>query len=130
MNRLVEQLDNLHRDLQARESSQKQLKDEVLRMENDIMQTLAEARVSKDCQLRKILDEVSPRNIEKINKLLVTKDEEVSRLKEEVRIMSDHWKLKTKELESQASRIIPFFIFAVKFPAVAVLPVACELIYF
>lgn len=112
MSRLGEQLDNLQRDLQSRESSQKQLKDEVLRIESDIIQTLAEAGVSKDCELRKILDDVSPKNIEKITKLLITKDMEVGRLREEVKKMSSHCKLKTKELESQVSR---FYIFTVKF---------------
>lgn len=99
--RLGEQLDSLQRDLQARESSQKQLKDEVLRMENDIMEAVAKAGANKDCELRRLLDEVSPKNFEKINRLLVMKDEEISKLKDEIRVMSAHWKLKTKELESQ-----------------------------
>uniref|UniRef100_A0A5B7AAQ1 Putative myosin-11-like n=1 Tax=Davidia involucrata TaxID=16924 RepID=A0A5B7AAQ1_DAVIN len=104
VNRLGEQLDLLQKDLQARESSQKQLKDEVLRIENDIMQTLAKAGASKDCELRKILDEASPKNFEKINKLLTVKDEEIAHLRDEIRIMSAHWKLKTKELESQLEK--------------------------
>lgn len=99
--RLGEQLDKLHKDLQARESSQKQLKDDVLRIEHDIMQAVAQAGLNRDCELRKILDEVSPKNIEKLNKLLVVKDEEIGKLKDEIRIMSAHWNLKTKELESQ-----------------------------
>lgn len=99
--RLGEQLDNLQKDLQARESSQKQLKDEVLRIEQDIMQAVSKAGANKDCELRKILDEVSPKNIEKINKLLIVKDEEIAKLKDEIRLMSAHWKHKTKELESQ-----------------------------
>ncbi|KAF5454245.1 hypothetical protein F2P56_023924 [Juglans regia] len=102
--RLGEQLDNLQRDLQARESSQKQLKDEVLRIENDIMQAVAKAGVNKDCELRKLLDEVSPKNFEKINKLLIVKDEEIDKLKDEIKIMSAHWKHKTKELESQLEK--------------------------
>ncbi|KAM1353592.1 hypothetical protein PS1_033403 [Malus domestica] len=102
--RLGEQLDNLQKDLKARECSQKQLKDEVLRIENDIMQAVAKAGVNKDCELRKILDEVSPKNIEKINKLLVVKDEEIAKLKDEIRVMSAHWKLKTKEFESQLEK--------------------------
>jgi hypothetical protein len=36
-----------------------------------------------------------------MNKLLVVKDEEITKLKDEIRVMSAHWKLKTKELESQ-----------------------------
>ncbi|KAK1570333.1 hypothetical protein Q3G72_000365 [Acer saccharum] len=102
--RLGEQLGNLQKDLQARESSQKQLKDEVLRIEHDIMQAVAKAGVNKDCELRKLLDEVSPKNFERINKLLVVKDDEIAKLKDEIRIMSAHWKLKTKELESQLEK--------------------------
>ncbi|KAK7278052.1 hypothetical protein RJT34_23074 [Clitoria ternatea] len=102
--RLGEQLDNLQKDLQARESSQKQLKDEVFRIEHDIMEALAKAGENKDCELRRILDEVSPRNLEKMNKLLVVKDEEITKLKDEIRMMSTHWKLKTKEFESQLEK--------------------------
>ncbi|XP_070665863.1 nuclear envelope-associated protein 2-like isoform X1 [Malus domestica] len=102
--KLGEQLDNLQKDIKAREFSQKQLKDEVLRVENDIMQAVAKAGVNRDCELRKILDEVSPKNIEKINKLLVVKDEEIAKLKDEIRVMLAHWKLKTKEFESQLEK--------------------------
>ncbi|XP_030529520.1 nuclear envelope-associated protein 2-like isoform X2 [Rhodamnia argentea] len=104
VNVLAEQLDNLQTDLQARESSQKQLKDEVLRIEHDIMEALAKSGVGNDCELRKMLDEVSPKNIDKINKLLLVKDEEIVRLKDEIKIMSAHWKIKTKELESQLEK--------------------------
>ncbi|KAF7805026.1 nuclear envelope-associated protein 2-like [Senna tora] len=102
--RLGEQLDNLQKDLQARESSQKQLKDEVLRIEYDIMEALAKAEANKDCEPRRILDEVSPKNIEKIYEHLVVKDEEIEKLKDEIKNMSAHWKLKTKELESQVEK--------------------------
>lgn len=104
--RLGEQLDNLQKDLQARESSQKQLKDEVLRIEHDIMEALAKAGENKNCELRKILEEVSPKNFEKMNKLLGVKDEEIAKLKDEIKIMSAHWKLKTKELESQVNYLV------------------------
>ncbi|GFP80391.1 hypothetical protein PHJA_000182500 [Phtheirospermum japonicum] len=101
VNKLGEQLDLLQKDLRAREFSQVQLKDEVSRIEHEIMHALTKAGANKDCELRKILDEVSPKNFEKINKLLVIKDEEISKLRDEIRIMSAHWKLKTTELESQ-----------------------------
>lgn len=102
--RLGEQLDNLQKELRARESSQKQLKDEVLRIEHDIMEALSKAGENKNCELRKILDEVSPKNLEKMNKLLGVKDEEIAKLKDEIKIMSAHWKHKTKELESQLEK--------------------------
>ncbi|XP_022937848.1 nuclear envelope-associated protein 2-like isoform X2 [Cucurbita moschata] len=102
--RLGEQLDDLQKDLVARESSQKQLKDEVLRVEHEIMEALAKSGVSKDCELRKILDEVSPKNVVKINRLLIAKDEEIARLRNEIKTMTAHWKLKTKELESQLEK--------------------------
>lgn len=102
--RLGEQLDKLQKDLQARESSQRQLKDEVMRIEHDIMQAISLAGDSKECELRKLLDEVSPKNSDKMNKLLAVKDEEIAKLKDEIRVMSAHWKLKTKELESQLEK--------------------------
>lgn len=103
--RLAEQLDKLQKDLQARESSQKQLKDEVRRVERDIMEAVAKAGVNKDCELRKLLEEVSPKNVEKMNRLLSAKDEEIGQLRDEISILSAHWKLKTKELETQLEKL-------------------------
>ncbi|KAK4787458.1 hypothetical protein SAY86_011291 [Trapa natans] len=104
VNNLAEQLQNLWKDLHVRESSQKQLKDEVLKIEQDIMQAVGRAAVSKGSELRRILQEVSPNNIDKINKLLVGKDEEIAKLKDEITVMTAHWKMKTKELESQLEK--------------------------
>ncbi|XP_022861727.1 nuclear envelope-associated protein 2-like isoform X1 [Olea europaea var. sylvestris] len=104
VNKLGQQLDLLQKDLQSREFFEMQLKDEVLRIEHEIIQTLAKAGANKDCELWKILDEVSPKNFEKMNKLLTAKDEELAKLRDEVRIMSAHWKQKTKELESQLEK--------------------------
>jgi len=108
VNKLGEQLDHLQKDLQTRELSQKQLKDEVTRIEKEIMQAVTKAGVNKDCELRKILDEVSPKNLEKMNKLLDAKDGEIARLRDEIRFLSSHWKHKTKELETQV--ILSFLI--------------------
>ncbi|XP_022897444.1 nuclear envelope-associated protein 2-like [Olea europaea var. sylvestris] len=104
VNKLGEKLDILQKNLRARDLSQMQLKDEVMRREQEIMQTLAKAGANKDCELRKMLDEVSPENIEKMNRLLTVKDEEIAKLRDEIRIVSAHWKLKTKELESQLEK--------------------------
>ncbi|KAF5194922.1 Nuclear envelope-associated protein [Thalictrum thalictroides] len=102
--KLEEQLNHLQKDLQARETSQNQLKDEVLRIEKEIMQAVVKAGASKDCELKRILEEVSPRNIENINKHLAAKDGEIAKLRDEMRFMSAHWKLKNKELESQLEK--------------------------
>lgn len=102
--RLVDKLKNLQKDLLARESSQKQLKDGALRIEHDIMEVLAKAGEKKDCAFRKVIDEVSPMNFEKMNNLLAVKDEEISKLKDDINIMSAHWKFKTDELESQLEK--------------------------
>ncbi|XP_010943869.1 nuclear envelope-associated protein 2 isoform X1 [Elaeis guineensis] len=104
VNKLGEQLDNLQKDLQAREFSQRQLKDEVLRIEKEIMNAVAIAGAKKDCELQKILAEVSPKNFENISKHLDAKDAEITRLRDEIRILSAHWKHKTKELESQLEK--------------------------
>ncbi|KAL8208868.1 hypothetical protein R6Q57_008280 [Mikania cordata] len=104
VNKLGDQLDFLQKDLQSREFSQKQLKDEVMRVEHDIMQALAKSGANNNSELRKILDEVSPRNLDKMNKLLSDKDEEIAKLRDEIRTMSAHWKLKTKDLEAQLEK--------------------------
>ncbi|KAH6818999.1 myosin heavy chain [Perilla frutescens var. frutescens] len=105
VNKLGEQLDLLQKDLLAREVSQMQLKDEVSRFEQEIMLALTKAGANKDCELRKILDEVSPKNYENITKLLTVKDQEIAKLlRDEIRIMSAHWKIKTQELESQLEK--------------------------
>ncbi|KAL8171787.1 hypothetical protein V2J09_023591 [Rumex salicifolius] len=102
--RMEDQLNNLQKNLEARESTQKQLKDEVARVEHDIMQTIAKAGSNKECELMKILDEVSPKNLEKMNRLLSAKDEEIGRLRDEIKILSAHWRFKTMELESQLEK--------------------------
>ncbi|XP_006654020.1 nuclear envelope-associated protein 2-like [Oryza brachyantha] len=104
VNKLGEQLDLLQKDLEAREYSQRQLKDEVLRIETDIMDAVAKAGSNKDNELLKILSDVSPRNIDNLNKLLNAKDVEIARLRDEIRILSAHWTNKTKELESQLEK--------------------------
>lgn len=109
VNKLGEQLDLLQEDLQARELTQKQLKEEVLKIEQDIMRAVTKAGVNKDCDLWKLLGEVSPKNIERINKLLNSKDEEIARLRDEIRVMSAHWKFKTKELEAQVLVHVVYF---------------------
>lgn len=84
--RLGKQLENLQKELEARESSQKQLRDEVSKVEGV-------ASV--------LLEEDSPKNFERIDKLLKAKDDEIARLRDELKIISAHWRFKTQELEDQ-----------------------------
>ncbi|KAE8798362.1 tropomyosin-like [Hordeum vulgare] len=104
VNKLGEQVGLLQKDLEARELSQRQLKDDVLRIETDIMGAVSRAGSSKDDELLKVLSDVSPRNIENISKHLNTKDTEIARLRDEIRILTVHWTNKTKELESQLEK--------------------------
>lgn len=97
---LGHQLDNLQRDLKTRECSQKQLRDEVTRIEREI----AKSGKDTECELRRLVEEVSPKNLERVNMLLGAKDEEIAKLKDEIRLMTGHWKLKAKELESQLEK--------------------------
>ena len=98
---LANQLDNLQRDLRTRECSQKQLRDEVIRIEREITKAVAKSGKDTECELRKLVEEVSLKNFERMNRLLGVKDEAIAKLKDEIRLMSAHWKLKTKGLESQ-----------------------------
>lgn len=99
---LGHQLDNLQRDLKTRECSQKQLRDEVTRIEREI----AKSGKDTECELRRLVEEVSPKNLERVNMLLGAKDEEIAKLKDEIRLMTGHWKLKAKELESQVQSFV------------------------
>ncbi|CAH8388557.1 unnamed protein product [Eruca vesicaria subsp. sativa] len=96
---LSHQLDNLQR-----ECSNKQLRDEVMRIEREITEAVAKSGKDTECELRRLVEEVSPNNFERMNRLLSVKDDEIAKLKDEIRLMSSHWKLKTKELESQLEK--------------------------
>ncbi|XP_010464136.1 PREDICTED: myosin heavy chain, cardiac muscle isoform-like [Camelina sativa] len=105
MTQLSHQLDDLQRDLSLRECSEKQLREEVMRIEREVRETIAKAGISGiDCELRKLLEDISPMKFETMNRLVEVKDGEITKLKDEIRLMSGHWKHKTKELESQLEK--------------------------
>uniref|UniRef100_A0A1J3FP14 Nuclear envelope-associated protein 2 n=2 Tax=Noccaea caerulescens TaxID=107243 RepID=A0A1J3FP14_NOCCA len=99
---LGHQLDNLRRDLSLRECSEKQLREEVTKLEREITEAIAKAGI--DSELQKLIDDVSPMRFERMNRLVEVKDEEIIKLKDEMRLMSGHWKHKTNELESQLEK--------------------------
>ncbi|GAB2229054.1 hypothetical protein Droror1_Dr00023189 [Drosera rotundifolia] len=101
---LAEKLCNLQKELQVRELSQKQLKDEVMRVEHEVMEAVAKTLTNKDYESRKILDEVSSKKFKMVNKILTAKDEEIRSLKNEVTTLSARWMLKTKEIELQMEK--------------------------
>eukprot|EP00252_Welwitschia_mirabilis_P004220 TRINITY_DN1447_c0_g1_i1.p1 TRINITY_DN1447_c0_g1~~TRINITY_DN1447_c0_g1_i1.p1 ORF type:complete len:334 (+),score=67.59 TRINITY_DN1447_c0_g1_i1:456-1457(+) len=101
---LDQRIHELNQCLSSREDYQRNLKDEILRIEHDISFALAHATAQKDCQLRKILEEVSAKNYENLSKHLKSKDEEIAKLKEEIKAVSIQWKLKTQELEAQLEK--------------------------
>ncbi|XP_057963142.1 nuclear envelope-associated protein 2-like [Malania oleifera] len=94
LSKLGKLLDLLQNDLEARESSQKQMRDEVLRIEHGIMQATAESRKHRDYRLAKTVYELSGENFDKINKLLTVTDELIAELGDEIRTASAHWKHK------------------------------------
>lgn len=104
VNTLEEHLDEMQKILQERELSQNHLKEHVLKIEKEIHCAVEKAGDIRDCELKRILDEVSLRNYEKVNKLLIAKDDEISQLRNEIRFLSAHCKLKTEELESQLEK--------------------------
>lgn len=107
VNRLGEQVENLQKLLEARELSQKQLRDDVFQMEKEIASAVSKAKersdtdTNRECELRRVLEDVSSKNIENLNRHMSAKDDEIARLRDEIRILSVHWINKTKELESQ-----------------------------
>ncbi|KAF3610776.1 hypothetical protein DY000_02051372 [Brassica cretica] len=102
---LGHQLDDLQRGLSLRECSEKQLRDELRRIEREVTESITKSGIgSKDCVLKKFLEDVSPVNFERMNRLVEVNDVEFKKLKDEIRLMSGHWKHQTKELESQLEK--------------------------
>ena len=110
---LGEQLALLQKDLLERENSQIKLKGEMTRIEKEMVKAISENGNNKEFDLRKILEEILPKNFESLNRNLLVKDEEILKLREEIRFMSAHWKHKTKDLESQVRAFINFGNFIV-----------------
>ncbi|KAK9134877.1 hypothetical protein Syun_014207 [Stephania yunnanensis] len=90
----------LSKELDVKNSSLKEHENRVNNL-GEQLEHLAEESSSKEASRDADLGGGSPKNIEKMNKLLSSKDEEIAKLRDEIRIMSAHWKFKTKELESQ-----------------------------
>lgn len=102
---LGHQHDDLQRGLSLRECSEKQLREELRRIEREVTESITKAGIgSNDCVLKKFLEDVSPVNFERMNRLVEVNDVEVKKLKDEIRLMSGHWKHQTKELESQLEK--------------------------
>lgn len=108
VNRIAEKLDLLQMDFQVKEASQKQLKEDVLRIGYEIMHEVRKAGASHDYELEKILEMVFSKNFEKFNEQLSAMDEEIASLRHEIKDMTDCWILRTKELELEV-RIFFFY---------------------
>ncbi|KAK9084433.1 hypothetical protein Scep_030904 [Stephania cephalantha] len=104
ISKLGNQIDLLQKDSQIREASHRQLRDEVLSMEQEIMQMVAKAMASKNLELRRIMDDFSPNKFEEISKCLTAKNEEIFKLRDEMRIMAAQWKLVSKDFKSQLEK--------------------------
>ncbi|RWR94421.1 myosin heavy chain, cardiac muscle isoform [Cinnamomum micranthum f. kanehirae] len=104
VNRLTEKLDLLQMDLQVKEVSQIQLKDEVLRIGHEIMHEIMKSGANHDYELKKIFEMIFSKNFEKVNKQLSTMVEEIATLRDEIKDMTDCWITRTKELELELGR--------------------------
>ncbi|CAM8888661.1 unnamed protein product [Rhodiola kirilowii] len=104
VNNLAEQLALLQKELSSRESSQVLLKAEVSRIEAEITQALVKGLLNNECELKRLLEEVSPNNLEQMNRLSSDKDEEITNLKEAIGVISAEWKMNNKELELQLEK--------------------------
>ncbi|MCO5577955.1 hypothetical protein L7F22_031792 [Adiantum nelumboides] len=99
--KLSQQLLDLQLELKKREGSQKQLKEEVQKMEAEMKLAVAKMINQKDSELQSSLQDYSLKNAERLVKHLSLKDEEILRQKEELRVLSAQLKMKARELEVQ-----------------------------
>ncbi|CAN8269631.1 unnamed protein product [Cochlearia groenlandica] len=102
---LWHQLNNLQRDMSLRDCSEKQLREVFTRIEREIKEAIAKDVISSTNRaIHKLREDASTMDLESMNGLVEAKDEAITKLKDEIRLMSGHWKHKTKELESQVEK--------------------------
>ncbi|KAH7443949.1 hypothetical protein KP509_02G057600 [Ceratopteris richardii] len=101
---LTDQLTYLQQEINTRELHQKELKEEVLKLEREAKLAALRVAASKDLELKRVLEEISIRNSEQLSKLVNAKDDEISRMKEEIRLLSAQLRLKAQELETQVEK--------------------------
>ncbi|KAH7678543.1 Tropomyosin domain-containing protein [Dioscorea alata] len=101
---LGKRVDLLQKNLEAREFSQIQLKDDFLRLEKEIMHAVASNAAQLDCDLRKVMEVVSSNKSETMDTLLNANNGEIARWRDELKFLSENQKLKSMELELQLEK--------------------------
>ncbi|KAJ6796155.1 myosin-11-like [Iris pallida] len=104
VSKLEEQLEFLQQNLKARETTQKQLRDDISRLEIDLMLSVVASAGWKEFELRKILEEASTKEFCIFNERLEAKNEEITKLRDEIGFLSTMWTGKALELESQLDK--------------------------
>ncbi|KAL6850012.1 hypothetical protein ACP4OV_020639 [Aristida adscensionis] len=100
VNNVAEHLDQFQERLEGRNPSQRLPKDYVLRSESGIEDAFAIIGHDDGNKLLKIVPGVSPKS-EKTDRGLMFEEDAFARLGEDIRVLSVHFKNKSKELESQ-----------------------------
>ncbi|MCO5563965.1 hypothetical protein L7F22_017618 [Adiantum nelumboides] len=101
---MSQQLADVQQELRAREISQKHLKDEVERLENEVKVAVSRVVSNKELDQKNALEELSFKNAEQLSKLMNAKDDEIGRMREEIRLLSAQVRLKAQDLESQVEK--------------------------
>eukprot|EP00249_Psilotum_nudum_P012290 c236_g1_i1 orf=213-1244(-) len=102
--RLGQQLTELQHDMKQREISQKQSRDEVERFQAEMKMALAKTSANKDGEFKKLMEDFSAKNVEQFAKHLSAKDDEIARVREEIKLASAQLKFKTQDLEAQLEK--------------------------
>lgn len=102
--KLSQQLSDLQQELRLRENSQKQLKDEVERLESEVKVAVTRVAARKDLEMKNSLEELSIKNAEQLSKHMSAKDEEIGRAREEIKLLSAQLRIKAQELEAQVEK--------------------------
>ncbi|KAL2631718.1 hypothetical protein R1flu_016404 [Riccia fluitans] len=101
---LEEHVRELEEELQRKEESHMHLKYDVHDLDSPIQKSVDGNITTKQSQFRQLLDQVSSRNIDHLERYLSDKDDDVVRLKQDVREANTELRLKTLELNSQMER--------------------------
>jgi hypothetical protein len=98
---LARQMQDLREELRCKEASEQQLKEEMERLEVEMKLAIATASSQNHGEMSSALEGFLQRSSEHLSKGYMIKDEEISRLRDEIRLLSLQLKAKAQELDAQ-----------------------------
>jgi chromosome segregation ATPase len=107
---LARQMLGLRQELRCKEASEQQLREEMERLGVEMKLAIAAAASQNHGEMSCALEGFLQRSSEHLSKGYVIKDEEISRMRDEIRLLSLQLKAKAQELDAQVFPALSFWL--------------------